>query len=616
MLVQRRAQWSVAKEHLFVNCLTDEHAFDYPRTMTSATIVRPMLLAPETPAITPAGGAVQRSFDDLGTPLFDVTFCVLDLETTGSSPTDCAITEIGAVKVRGGVCIGTFHTLVNPGRAIPTEITVLTGITQAMVYRAPRIDEVLPTLLEWLGGGVLVGHNIRFDQSFLDAALLRCGRERLGLRTLDTCALARRLLRDEVPNCKLGTLASRLRLDHQPSHRALDDALATTDLLHLLIERAGGLGVTGLDDLLLLPKLGGHGDLAKLRLTERLPRAPGVYLFRGHQGEVLYVGKATDLRSRVRSYFSSDTRRKVGALVRETARFDHHVCANPLEAAVRELRCIHEHHPRYNQQFRRVDQAVYVALTTDAYPRLTVVRSPATKSVAHLGPLPSRRVAQLLVEAIETAVPLRRCRARIGAAVRDGACTAAQLGVASCPCSGSIGRAQYAMLVDRVVRGVTNEPELLLGPLAERMRILAASERFEEAADMRDRAEALAVALRRQRRIRTLREAGVLIVRIPGQGGCEVHDGHLVRSWPEPSHNDAELPFTAPETASTECPATDSAGLVLSRSLADEIHVIASWLHAQSDRIELLTCANGLAEPIHQLPSFAPRAARLLKHNT
>ena len=216
--------------------------------------------------------SLQRSFDDLGTPLYEVTFCVLDLETTGGSAESCGITEIGAVKVRGGECLGTFQTLVNPGAAIPPEITVLTGITESMVLPAPRIETVLPSLLEFVGSSVVVGHNVRFDLGFLRAALERAGRPRLANRWIDTCALARRLVRDEVPNCRLGTLASRLRLDHRPTHRALDDALATADLLHLLLERAAGLGVTGLDDLLVLPTMAGHEQASKLALTRSLPR--------------------------------------------------------------------------------------------------------------------------------------------------------------------------------------------------------------------------------------------------------------------------------------------------------------------------------------------------------
>ena len=114
--------------------------------------------------------AVQRSFDDLGTPLREVTFVVVDLETTGGSPIDDMVTELAAVKLQGGRCTGTFATLVNPGALIPPAITVLTGITQAMVLPAPRIEEVLPSFLEFARGTVIVGHNVRFDLSFLAAA--------------------------------------------------------------------------------------------------------------------------------------------------------------------------------------------------------------------------------------------------------------------------------------------------------------------------------------------------------------------------------------------------------------------------------------------------------------
>ena len=196
----------------------------------------------------------QASFEDLGTPLHDVTFCVLDLETTGGSAADCAITEIGAVKVRGGEVLGTFQTLVDPGAAIPPTIVLLTGITQAMVINAPRIETVLPTFAEFVGSSVIVGHNVRFDLSFLDAAADRLGYRKFSANdSVDTAALARRLVRSEVRNLRLATLAAHFRSPTTPIHRALDDATATMHVLHSLVERAGTIGVTALEDLLTLP---------------------------------------------------------------------------------------------------------------------------------------------------------------------------------------------------------------------------------------------------------------------------------------------------------------------------------------------------------------------------
>jgi len=565
----------------------------------------------------------QRSFDDLGTPLHDVTFCVIDLETTGGSAENCGITEVGAVKVRGGQCLGTFQTMVNPGAAIPPEITVLTGITQAMVLPAPRIETVLPTLLEFVGEAVVVGHNVRFDLSFIQAALRRAGRPPLANRSIDTYALARRLVRDEVPNCKLGTLSAHLRLDHRPSHRALDDALATADLLHVMLERSAGLGVTGLDDLLSLPTMAGHPQATKLRLTTALPRGPGVYLFRDRSGRVLYVGKATDLRSRVRSYFSSDTRRKVGQLLRETHTIDHQVCPTTLEAAVREVRLIHEHSPRFNRQAKDWQRYPYLKLTlNETYPRLSVVKVAKDDGALYLGPLPSTRFARRVAEAIETAVPLRRCAARPGRSGRTGPCTAAQLGVATCPCTGDVSPLEYAAVVERAVRGLRHEPALLFEPLSARMTTLAAEQRFEEATDVRDRATALAQALSRQRRLEGLVGAGRVVVEVQGSGGIELRAGRLSRSWADGPDDELALPFAPPaDDAGAVAPGGALAPPLLApafppplaRELADEITCVAAWLDSQTARFRLVSTEHGLTSSLPRVPSFEPRRSPLVR---
>jgi len=185
----------------------------------------------------------------LDKPLVETTFAVLDLETSGGSPKlGAGITEIGVVKVKGGEVIGSFQSFVDPGHSLPFFITELTGITDQMLISAPFIDEVLPTLFEFLGSPeetVVVAHNSPFDMSFLKAAATVHEYEWPNYATIDTARLARAVLeRDEVVNCKLGTLAHFFGAQTSPNHRALDDALATVDVLHGLIERLAGHGVT------------------------------------------------------------------------------------------------------------------------------------------------------------------------------------------------------------------------------------------------------------------------------------------------------------------------------------------------------------------------------------
>ncbi len=198
------------------------------------------------------GGRLQHrqdSFEDLGRELSEVTFCVVDLETTGGSEQD-AITEFGAVRVCGGEHLGEFQTLVNPRSHIPPLIAVLTGITNQMVAAAPPLASVLPAFLEFAQGCVLVAHNSPFDVGFLRRGCAELGYRWPGFAVVDTAALARQiLLRDEVANCKLSTLSAHFHTQVAPNHRALTDAQATVEVLHGLLERVGNLGVRTIEDL-------------------------------------------------------------------------------------------------------------------------------------------------------------------------------------------------------------------------------------------------------------------------------------------------------------------------------------------------------------------------------
>ncbi|RMI04949.1 DEDD exonuclease domain-containing protein [Cellulomonas triticagri] len=472
------------------------------------------------------GRPVQVTLDDIGTPLHDVTFVVVDLETTGGSPAGSAITEVGAVKVRGGEVLGEFQTLVDPGGPIPAQIQVLTGITTAMVIGAPRIEEVLPSFLEFARGSVLVAHNAPFDVGFLKAAAASIGHDWPGFPVVDTVRLARRVVtRDEAPNHKLSTLAGLFHATTTPEHRALADARATVDVLHALLGRLAPLGITHLEDLATAADPVPADVRRKRTLADGLPDAPGVYLFVGPKDEVLYVGTSTSLRTRVRSYFTAaEKRSRMREMVRVAERVTPVVCATPLEAQVRELRLIAEHSPRYNRRSRSPERMPWVRLTDEPVPRLSVVRD-VRPGTAHIGPFTSRGAAQQAVEALHDAFAVRRCTARLPLVPAPGAsaCHLAEIGRCSAPCVRPEGVTEHAATVDRLRAALLGDPAAVVDPHAGRIRALAEQERYEEAGTVRDRLAAFLRGAARAQRLAPLAAMAELVAaRRTDTGGWEV----------------------------------------------------------------------------------------------
>ncbi|MGY1807502.1 DEDD exonuclease domain-containing protein [Blastococcus sp. SYSU D00669] len=485
-------------------------------------------------------GYVQATIDELGTPLSEVTFVVVDLETTGGSPKDSAITEIGAVKVRGGEVLGEFQTLVDPGTAIPPYISVLTGITSAMVATAPRIGAVLPAFLEFARGAVLVAHNAPFDIGFLKAACAENGFAWPPAASVDTAVLARRLLTsDEVPNCKLATLAPYFATTTQPCHRALADARATVDVLHGLFERLGPLGITSLEELTSLTRQIDPERRRKRHLAEDVPHGPGVYVFRGPRDEPLYVGTSNDLRSRVRSYFSaSEQRSRITEMIGLAKRVEALSCAHDLEAAVRELRLIAEHKPRYNRRSRFPERALWLRLTEEPFPRLSVVRRVRPGAGVFLGPFPDRRAADAAAAAVHEALPLRQCTTRLSPRTHTTACALAGMGRCGAPCTGAQSVEEYAGIAAVFRSAVASDPREIVAPLLARVERLSAEERYEDAAVLRDRIAVLVRAVRRRQRLESLARVPELVLARPdGDGGWQlsvVRRGRLVAAGNAP----------------------------------------------------------------------------------
>jgi len=531
---------------------------------------------------------VQPTFDELGEPLRDVTFVVVDLETTGGSPASSCITEIGAVKVRGGEQLGEFQTLVDPGSAIPPFITILTGITDAMVVAAPRIEAALPAFLEFAAGSVLVAHNAPFDVGFLRAACAGMGLTWPAFVAVDTAVLARRVLsRDEVPNCRLSTLAPFFHASTPPCHRALADARATVDVLHGLLERLGPLSVQSLEELRSLSRQVAPERRRKRYLAQDLPSAPGVYVFKDSRGEPLYVGTSKNIRARVRSYFvSSEKRVRMTEMVGLAERVDPIVCAHDLEAQVRELRLIADCKPRYNRRSRFPERAVWIALTDEAFPRLSLVRRIRDDQRTYLGPFGSRIAAQQAMDAVHEALPLRQCVARLSPRARGSACVLAEIGRCGAPCEGGQTVQEYAAIVAVFREAVGADVRPLLAPLLRRIDVLADAERYEAAAALRDRTAGFVRVCARLQRLRMLTELPELVAARPdGQGGWDlslVRRGRLVAAdrAPRGVHPVPRVEAMR-ETAESVLPGAGP----LPAASAEESECILRWLERPGTRL-------------------------------
>ncbi|MFO7244661.1 MAG: DEDD exonuclease domain-containing protein [Actinomycetes bacterium] len=468
---------------------------------------------------------MQGDLLSIGEPLHQTTFVVIDLETTGASARSGAgITEIGAVKTRGGEVIGEFQTLVDPGMPIPPMIVALTGITDAMVTTAPRIEAVLPSLIEFMGDAVLVAHNAPFDIGFLKAAFREHGYRWPGNQVVDTVLLARRATtKEEAPNKKLATLARVFSSPVTPTHRALDDARATAHVLHGMLERLARFGITHREDLDALRASVPENVRKKATLADAVPAAPGVYVFRGPRGEWLYVGTSRNLRARVKSYFTkAEQRRSMRDMVSLAVAVDTFVVPTALEAAVLEVRLIDRHRPRYNRRSARPERTPWLRLTDERYPRASLTRSADAIAETAIGPMRGGLEATLAVEVLQIALGLRTCTTRLPATPRSGAraCILKDLGTCSAPCV--LGEASgYDEVASRAAQAMLRDPSEVVSIVEEDIAELSERLEYERAARLRDGLSALVAGSMRAQRLRSLRGCRIIAAR-RSQGAWDV----------------------------------------------------------------------------------------------
>ncbi|TML69777.1 MAG: hypothetical protein E6G11_08925 [Actinobacteria bacterium] len=354
----------------------------------------------------------------LDTPLEDAELVVFDLETTGLSATSCRICEIGAVRIRAFELVETFETLVNPGTLLPSFVSALTGIREQDLRRAPRPETAVRGFLAFAGDAPLVAHNARFDVAFLDRAVERLTGRRCAAPVIDTVWLARRLLDRRSERFSLAQLAHFFGVSARPCHRALPDAVATAEVLVFLLGLAQERGARTVRDVVELAAPRARRLDGKRHLVAGAPTTPGVYLFRDVNDTVLYVGKARDLRARLRSYFSGARQRPaVEAALGALARIEWRLLGSELEAALEELRLIRELRPPANSRSTRPERYVYLARKRG---RWRIVTEPG-----RYGPVRSRRRAELAARALDgfegedLAAAIPPVRTKLGRLARD-----------------------------------------------------------------------------------------------------------------------------------------------------------------------------------------------------
>jgi DNA polymerase III epsilon subunit family exonuclease len=407
-----------------------------------------------------AGATVSLSRGRADPLLEEAEFVVFDLETTGLSAARSRVCELGAVRVRALELVDSFQSLVNPGVALPEPVARLTGLREQELRSAPSARSVLERFLAFAGDELLVAHNARFDQRFLERQLLLMHGRRLSEPPLCTAALARRLLEGRLRRVGLASLANFFGVQTRPCHRALPDAEATAEVLVHLIGLAQELGARRLSDLRALAAPRRRRVYDKRALARGAPSRPGVYLFRDRYGNVLYVGRARDLRARLRSYFRSERQRpSVEAALLALERIDWRVLGSELEAALEELRLIRELDPPANSRSRRKGHGLYLKRRGDDF----IVSKTATQ----LGPITSRRRASLAARALALSTTEE---------------------------------------VDGLLQGAP------LPRLRARLSHLAENLRYEEAARLRDRIESLEQVIDRLRALERLRRLELCVI--------------------------------------------------------------------------------------------------------
>jgi DNA polymerase-3 subunit epsilon len=435
-------------------------------------------------------------------PLEEALFTVFDVETTGLSPDRNRITEIGIVKIKGGEVIDEYETMFDPGQFIPPEITRLTGISNEMVYGKPSFEEKAAEIMEYLFAGdcniILAGHNVRFDYGFLNASLVRAGYNKITLPSVCTARLARRLSR-ALPSKSLDSLKRHFNIRTKRKHRAIDDARATgTILSHFIDQLVTEYEIEFTDELIgfQFRKIYEEKKLTtrfkKIKIDLRtVPRRPGIYFMMNKNDEVIYIGKAKNLKDRLSSYFYHNTSHstKVRKLVRFVHRVDWETTGSELSALLAESRMIKSHKPRFNSAIKSYRKFPFLKIDVQRpFPRVQKVYEIIPDGARYYGPFSSSFTVSSLIDRINKIYKLRKCDdINLVPAKNKSTCLYFEIGQCCAPCNMTVNASAYGKEVKQVDKFLLSSGEDGAAKYLEREMMIASDEmNFEQASYLRD----------------------------------------------------------------------------------------------------------------------------------
>ncbi|GAC1628281.1 MAG: hypothetical protein NVS4B11_26100 [Ktedonobacteraceae bacterium] len=555
--------------------------------------------------------------------LDDVEFVVIDTETTGLRPGPDRVIEVACVRVRGGEAVDSFQTLINPMRRIPPFIAQFTGITQEMVNDAPTAKEVMPDVMRFIDGAIVVGHNVGFDIGFLSYEAQLIGRA-FPPDGLDTIPLARRFC-PGLKRFKLDMVASHLNIPTVNRHRALGDASVTAAIFLRILDLARQQNISTLGHLrrrLQLPvtwsgditlnapatkdeKWRADGKLASSSLPTTRPTGsiflnpvwkhdfstkPGVYLMKDEHDQVIYVGKAKCLKNRLASYYSHPLgyTRKMDGLLQSVKEIKTIEMGSELEALLRESEMIKALQPVYNVQLRNYELYPFIKIDVQhPFPRVYSSREVAADGARYFGPFRSRRMVDLTIELVQKVFPVRTCiRSLPPQAKASDPCLRLHLDRCPGPCRGGVDSAEYHKVIEQVCAFLGGEREDLLERLRRQMHEAAHNLNFERAAWFRDAIRSADEVLIGQRLITGAVEANNLFIVYPSatEGHNElflIRHGRLVQQRAV-LHEPSTMKQAVYELLDVAATLGDAPSIV-GKAEVDQINIISRWIHRHSD---------------------------------